>query len=215
MYENQSYDEYIRNVLGYPSQYETNNNFNYEKIGYNTNRDIELENMYPEIYKIVYPMVRKVCTSTNAIPTNENINSMVDEIYLNIESDNIFNVNINLQNELEGNRSNGIEKEQKIKNKNTVINNKIKETVNTKIEENREEVSNRQFSNRNLRDLIKILIIRELLQNQRPGPSYPGRPPFPPPPPMPPNRPPMRPPFPPGNRPPIRPRINTEYDLYE
>ena len=52
--------------------------------------------------------------------------------------------------------------------------------------------------NSGLQDLIKILILRELLQRPRP----PFRPPAPP-------RPPMRPPFgppPPPARPPVRPR---------
>ncbi len=74
-----------------------------------------------------------------------------------------------------------------------------------KVKENRGE--DRQFRNKGLQDLIRILLIRELLG--RPG----NRPP------MPPHRPPMRPPFPPGGpgqgpRPPIMPR-NAYYDLYE
>ena len=60
----------------------------------------------------------------------------------------------------------------------------------TKVQENRGE--DRQFRNRGLQDLIRILLIRELLG--RPG--NPGhRPPRPP---MEPGRPPMRPPFPGG-----------------
>ena len=48
---------------------------------------------------------------------------------------------------------------------------------------------NRQFKNRNLEDLIRILLIRELLRRRRPQMM---RPPFPPRPPM------TRPPFPRG-----------------
>ena len=91
------------------------------------------------------------------------------------------------------------------------------ETTPTSSGENRGE--DRQFRpirNRTLRDLIRILIIRELLG--RPG--FPGnRPPMRPPFPGRPPRPPMRPPFPggPGGRPPMMPRSDFDnyYDIYE
>ena len=60
-----------------------------------------------------------------------------------------------------------------------------------KIEVGEWEKETRQI-NRNLRDLIQILLIRELLRRRRPGrPPMPPRPPMPGPGP----RPPMRPPF--------------------
>ena len=75
--------------------------------------------------------------------------------------------------------------------------------------EDRQE--NRQFRNRNLQDLIRILLIRELLRRRRRR----RRPPF---------RPPMRPPFPGGGgRPPFNrgfePGMSqmqfSDYDIYE
>ena len=72
------------------------------------------------------------------------------------------------------------------------------------IKENRGE--DRQFRNRNLRDLIQILIIRELLRRRRR--PMPGRPPFPG----------GRPPFPGGpgmGRPPMMPREYNNMDIYE
>ena len=104
-------------------------------------------------------------------------------------------MNINLTNEI-GNT---------INNRSTTTN-KTNTSKPEKVRETRGE--DRQFRNRGLQDLIRILLIRELLG--RPG--HPGhRPPMPPH-----GRPPMRPPFPPhggpgqGPRPPIMPR-----DLYE
>lgn len=148
---NQSYDEYIRNVLGYP-----NFNSNYQIQEY---RNLELEDCYPEIYKIVYPMVQKRCQNLSQSISKERIDEIVEELYSNIE-----------------NREN------------------IKE-------ENREV---RQFNNNSIMDIIKILLLRELL----------GRP----------NRPGVRPPFlpPPQRRPPFfsngigNPQYYRDYgDIYE
>ena len=55
----------------------------------------ELENLYPEIYKLVYPMVCK-CVENNTKPlTEENINEMVLSISNNIEAD--FEVNVRME----------------------------------------------------------------------------------------------------------------------
>ena len=73
---NETYDEYIRSILGYPArnQFDQFNQEQQEYQGYqeyrnptfNTNinisgNNVELENSYPEIYKIVYPMITKKC----------------------------------------------------------------------------------------------------------------------------------------------------------
>ena len=73
---------------------------------------------------------------------------------------------------------------------------------------------NRQSFSRDLRDLIKILLIRELTGK----PGFRPRPPRPPRPPMRPLYFEGRPPFPggmPGPRPPMRPREYYDNDLYE
>lgn len=208
----QSYEEYIRSILGYPN---TSNNMcnncyenNFYEMPYNTNSQSPdttmLENCYPEIYKIVYPMITKRC-ATNSMPlTREVIENMTDEIYSAVESNTEIGINITLNNEVKTTQ-----------NRTTNQLNSKKE--NTAGEISRDNIENRgedrQIRNNNLRDLIKILLIRELLG--RPG--FPGhRPPMPPP------RP--RPPFPggnrpgPGPRPPIMPRGPMEYqypELYE
>ena len=73
----------------------------------------------------------------------------------------------------------------------------------------------RQIRNQGLQDLIKILLIRELINNSgfRPRPPAPPRSQVPPRPPRPP-RPPMRPPMGPGSGRPPRPR-GGENDIYE
>lgn len=176
------YEEYMRSVLGYQPMnnhtYGYGMNFeNFEMANMSSTNTVqmrELEDCYPEIYRIIYPMVQKACNQNTRPLTRELIDSMTEEIYFAIEDKDM-------------------------------IENREKE----------EKKENRQIRrNTNLNDLIRILILRELLG--RPG--FPGgRPPFPRPP-----RPPMRPPMGPP-RPQPRPGMgpfnrNTfgEYDnLYE
>ena len=129
--------------------------------------NLELEKSYPEIYKIVYPMILKTCEDTRGNITNDVIESMTEKIYSSLEEREVRN-----QEALLENNSNN-------RNINKVSENQTKETRET-----------RQM-NRELRDLIKILLIRELLG--RPGIVRPPRPPRPRPPHQ--SRPPMRTPY--------------------
>ena len=156
---NETYDDYIRSILGYSpmSSYEDNyGDYRNQNMNYNMTSNMntnnmnsisvtEIESCYPEIYKIVYPMVSKKCDSVIMPVTNDDIQNMTDEIYSALEN------------------------------------------RNEKSDKKRET---RQI-NRELRDLIQILLIRELLRRFRRA-GIPGRPPMPRP------RPPMRPPFRPG-----------------
>ncbi len=195
---NETYEEYIRSILGYPNTVDTYQSMPTNNISSMSTQ--ELESCYPEIYKVVYPMINKAC-STNTRPiTSELIDELTNEIYLSIESDNEINVTINLNNEISNNNENRSNLSNG--NRNSPVSGKVSSVKEQKIQENRGE--DRQFRNRGLQDLIRILLIRELLG--RPG--FPGnRPPRPP-------MPPIRPPFPPGGpggpRPPMMPR-----DLYE
>ena len=118
----------------------------------------ELETLYPETYKIVYPMVKKVCMQNTKPITQELVDNMTNEIYTNIEaSGDIINVNIDVGD-----------------------NRETKTDMEVKAKNNR-GTDNRQF-NGPMNDLIKILILRELLGRPggwRPGPPPPPRPPRP------------------------------------
>lgn len=187
----QSYEDYIRSIVGYSgnniytqSPYE--NDFSYNNVNFSVN-DNMIRQYYPKIYRIVNPIVQKICANKSSNVTEDIINQMTDEIYYQIEGDNEINININLTNNVRGDSNNV-----KVENKQS------RETGS------RED---RQQRNQNplLRDLIKILIINELLRrpNRRPNPPfpYPGSGPIP------------------GGRPPFRPRYedfyNNDYDLYE
>lgn len=178
---NSVYEEYMRSVLGYqPVSYNNTYDMEYDRFdmlnmtAMNNLQSQELENCYPDIYKIVYPMVQKACDQNTRAITKDLIESMTDEIYSIIED------------------------ETKQENRN----NSNKDEKTEKIAENRQ--SNK---NQGLNDLIRILILRELLGNPRP----PMRPPMGPPPPMRPPRPQPRPGMGPFNRGTV-----SEYDnLYE
>lgn len=198
MYDNQ-YEEYIRSVLGYPSTANMNQNQMYPNEYPNLsqmNTRNDLEEFYPEIYKIIYPMVRKACEGNMRANTKEEIEQMTDEIYSAIEDNNQINVNINLGNTVSTTNDN------RSQNKNGIFNENVqtKSSEKQKIENRNAEIeNNRSPRNNNLRDLIKILLIRELLG--RPHHHFPQRPPHNP-------RPPMRPPIMPRNYQPL-------YDIYE
>lgn len=184
---NQSYEEYIRSILGYPQNdiYSYNNHtyqdYNMQNdLNRNNNINSELEDCYPEIYRIIYPMITKKCNEIVGTVTREDLENMADEIYYAMEEKEEVKLNRNLTNEVKTTSNNSRVSERKTEVKINEAN----------LKENRKTRQN----NRGLRDLIRILLIREIL-------NRPGRPQFPPRPPMPGPRPPMRPPYGPGRPP--------------
>jgi len=165
-----NYEDYMRSVLGYSPYVE--NDYTYtdeqEDIYYSNEmmanmqqQTQDLSAFYPEIYKIIYPMVCKVCnTNSGRELTKDLLEQMCDEIYRNVEPE---------QEVDSTNRNQAPLKNGDVRNPNA------KEPV-APVKETRQ-------TNFLLRDLIRILLLREW-----------GRP----------NRPPMRPPFP-GGRPPMPP----------
>ena len=198
MYDNQ-YEEYIRSVLGYPSTANMNQNQMYQNEYPNPsqiNMRNDLEECYPEIYKIIYPMVQKACDGNMRANSREEIERMTDEIYSALEDSNQINVNINLGNTISTTNMN------RTQNRNEISKEEIQKKSSEKQEvENRNIETESRISprNNNLRDLIKILLIRELLRRRHN--HFPPRPPHNP-------RPPMRPPIMPRNYQPL-------YDIYE
>lgn len=182
---NETYDNYIRSILGYPPLNPFENNMqDYRNQNFDMSVDMDLENCYPEIYKIVYPMIEAKCDNVRMTVTKDDIENMTNEIYYALE-------------EREEVRSTERDKIRNLEKKSDIKQNEI----------SNEKRETRQI-NRNLRDLIQILLIRELLRRRRPG----GRPPMPPRPPM---RPPMRPPFRPGGTQFNRDLEMSNYDMFE
>ena len=215
MYYN--YDEYMKEVLGYPP-----NNPEDRKVGfddpfqasvtyrqeYQPRQQVDLTTCYPEIYKMLMPMVTKACENLYEPVTENDITRIALDIYFQFESDD--RENDRKEETEENNRS--IPKTESIRTESSPRNNvrrfdrNLEKSITSKPtqkeeppkEENREEERVNTFSrrprNRLLFDLIRILILNQILGR----PNFPGRPPRP------------RPPRP---RPPIRPR--DEYMGYE
>ena len=147
-----TYDQYTQNYYGmnYEPRYEYDmvQNYPYSYQTREANQAQNLEKYYPEIYKIVYPMVRKVCMKNNRYYEKDVIDEMVEEVYKNIqESEDTFELNITLNNDVRGESKDESAKEDRGGNE---------------IEEKRQV-----RRNNSLNDLIRILILRELIG--RPG----------------------------------------------
>ena len=156
---NQTYDDYMRNVLGYSSLdgYRMNSMNAMNTMGMNSMNTMntqdmsceDIERLYPEVYRVVYPMVSSYCDRINpSIPiTDEMVTRITDEIYDSAESDPRINIDFNIE---------------------------VRESDTSKTSS---ETRQRRPRNRFLQDLIRILFLRELFRRRRfPGM---GRPPFP------------------------------------
>lgn len=111
----QNYEDYMRSILGYPNYNSAYNNTNYNDTYSNYSNtsyqfeqgprySTEILDLYPEIYKIVNPMVCKICEVNTKPITQELIEQMTDEIYMNLESDNLggdetVNIKVNIGND--------------------------------------------------------------------------------------------------------------------
>ena len=201
-----TYEPMLRNTNCY-NQVEDCDQFNYDynyDFPYNhrqpnfnsRNLAMDIENMYPEIYKIVYPMIQKACMQNNRPITEEVLDEMTSDIYNNIEADNIVNLNIDIVNNRNEKNS-----AQQSSSQSTGTSENRSSQVNTK--NATASIQNREYRqvNNPIRDLIRILLIRELIGG-RPGPR-PQRP-FPPGPEPFFSRPPR--PIRPGNHPPRPPK---------
>lgn len=207
----QSYEDYIRTILGYPVQnemsYNTYPNCSYEYIE-QPRYSSEIMDLYPDIYKIINPMVCKICKANSKPITRELVEQMTDEIYLNIENDttieeDVVNVRVNLPPTKPESNSNNRQVRTRDLNNENISSKKMKdnrqENVNNanKVDDSQNRIIRPFRRNNTLRDLIKILILNQLLGGRRPHIPNPPRPPFT-------GNPGPRPG--PGPRPPIQPR---------
>lgn len=118
-----------------------------------------LSSLYPSVYRIINPVVsRVVANSNNQVITEDSISNMVDTVYnivegqVDIDSGTTTQRNTQMENQTTSNSSSNI-------NSNTSSSNRTSET-------NRQTTQTTSRNNRNdslLRDLIRILIIKELL----------------------------------------------------
>lgn len=192
MYNNE-YEEYMKNVLGYPMQYEAttyNNNqytennsfFPYRYNSYNTNFD----SMYPEIYKLLQPMISKACANINYRSFSvDTLESLTNEIYRSIESDdnlNIVNINVRTQ-EADDLLKKDIKITSKEKRMSISEKNRSKENISqdNSIQNSEAEADTRNCcQNPTLKDLIRILLLNQIINNNPNRPPRPSHTPMPP-----------------------------------
>ncbi|MBE5806011.1 MAG: hypothetical protein E7313_04790 [Clostridiales bacterium] len=179
-----SYDEYMKEVLGhselsnniyntrgmYPIDY--NKQFKYENMC-NNNAFCVNEQMYPEIYKIIKPLVYDVCQKNNKPITEETIKEMVEHVYSNVIKNvvvqNVLNLNIEVNRNIDDENKVKQEAEQSKCNYSR-INNNIKTEIKNKETysccDNDSVFNSRKLKNKLLEDLIHILVLNELSNNR-------------------------------------------------
>ena len=196
MYYN-DYEDYMRNVLGYNNM--RDNTYSYfSRDTSNSN----IEQMYPEIYKIINPMVCRACDNNTQPISEYMVEQMTDDIYDNVvnrvEIQNVINLNIGTTrdddmevalNREEDNSRNGSVNNNTQQNRsgvsfsnnalnNSSQNNSLGKTSSNAIvskvtESEVRETRSPRRRNTLLRDLIRILILNRLIR-----PGRPNRPPY-------------------------------------
>lgn len=185
------YEDYMRSVLGYAPQYQQYDTYGniYDNFNscfpYRDNaqfNESRYQNMYPEIYNILKPMVGKICENRNIDSITEaDLENMAQNIYSNIEADiDVVNVNIVTSDSRNENRS-GNRPESLNANVNNKDNNlDYSRSGNMRVKEASKEEKRACCGNPTLKDLIKILLLNQLINNKPQKPGFPGRPPMPP-----------------------------------
>lgn len=142
-------------------------NFQSSMIG-NTEQNMEeseeilrIQRMYPDIYCLLMPMVNKIVEENNDREITDNlIESMTMEIYNNIEDDMINSsrtTNSKTNNTMAQSSQTGNTQRQSTQSNSTTTRNTVSNTMQ----------NSRRIGNPTLRDLIKILIIRRLLEHRK------------------------------------------------
>lgn len=153
---NSSYEQYMRTVLGYSpsSMQDTFANNDYYLIQTNDScmNECNLDDLFPDTYKKVYPLVCNECNVNTMPMTHEILEQMTDNVLRKIEIDLKINTNVKIET-----------RKDDVKNPNV-----RQQDINVRSED-------RVARNDYLRDLIRILILRELIDRGR----FPQRPPFP------------------------------------
>ena len=169
----QNYEDYMRSVLGYPMESQDTYQMNYFEDRQNCmipcQNTKELEDCYPEIYRVINPIVCEVCDRCNEPVTRNIVEDMVEEVYKRIEMNHEIAIKINIDNRIT---------EKEIENRaSTIKANSVRNNITSEQTRKSTEVENRQRRPNNpfLRDLIRILILNRLLG----GGFFQGRPPRP------------------------------------
>lgn len=122
---------------------------------------MNLENMYPQIYRIISPVVNRVIANTNyPYITEDTLNNMTDTVYNIVEGD---------VSSLMGTQNQSMQGDDTVQqvNANAVQNNRGQNNTNPSNDRRgNNSNNNNSASNGLLRDLIKIILIKELLSRR-------------------------------------------------
>lgn len=126
---------------------------------FGTNQSQNISNFYPSTYKIIAPVASRVISNTNCQFINEDIlNNMVDTVYNivdgQIEYEDVSNINNKTEVSTQSSNSQG-----------TTVNNS--RTSDTKQSAQNTVSSKIKIHDSLLRDIIRIIIIKELLSRNR------------------------------------------------
>lgn len=139
-------------------------------MGYNMNYPQNLNNLYPSTYRIILPVALRVIANSNYQYINEDaLNNMVDTVYNIVDGQIEYeeDSNINKQEMSSNNNSN---------NSTSVTSanvNSVSRTTDTR-QTTTQTVTTSRGNNRQdslLRDIIKIIILKELLSRNQTNPN--------------------------------------------
>lgn len=154
----QNYDDYMRSTLGFSNMgAQSMGGMNcgnmcavpFQSMSSNQmwqTPSCDLERMYPDSYRVIYPMVVSVCNTITMPVTEDMIDRMTNDIYDRAVTDARISVDIN------------VEVETREENDDRQMANRPRRP--------------RPRRNRFLRDFIRVLLLRELLGRQRRFPIF-------------------------------------------
>lgn len=144
-----------------------NNMYMGQNTGYCMNQSQNLNNLYPSTYRIIFPVALRVISNCNHQYINEDVlNNMVDTVYNIVDGQIEYEEDSIAVNKQEGSLSNN-----NSANTNSASMSKATDTRQTTTQ----TVSNSRGNNRHdslLRDIIKIIILRELLSRNQTMPNH-------------------------------------------
>lgn len=128
----------------------------------------DLEKMYPDCYKVIYPMVISACRNVAMPITEEDLDRMTDDIYDRAVTDNRISVNITVEVDNRDSKSDSEDRQ----NRNSKFGGEDRQNSSSKFGSEDRQMLNRPtirrpHRNRFLRDLIRILLLRELIGGGR------------------------------------------------
>ena len=148
-YNNRTNGLYYRNSnnINTSNGFNSLNNFNNLSPFNNMGNKVNLNMLYPEIYRVIYPVVQNILDNTNiGIVDDKFINSIVKNVLSILEGDNRVRIN------------------------NNIANNNNNDNINTSIDNNNtgsNNVSNNNSTNTNeenfLEELVKVIVVKEII----------------------------------------------------